>query len=137
EADAVLAWHLSSYGSCTPYRHSESGNSYPSVSTLLKKPPDFLSLQDRVVLGKFKVARHGEPTPTAESMQALVGHPRVFYDGRACELVEEPQKLKISRGAKGLTLSFQPSVPADKLFILRRAGQKVMLTVPSPWHTVL
>ena len=134
--EGYLSWRLWSEG-VMAYRHAESDPSDPGrpvdLVKLRKNPPDYLSLQDRIVLGKLKGV-----SLTAEAVRSLTGHPHLFFEATPCDLVERPQKLHLERTAKGLRLTLKPELGAQKTFRLRRLNERqVALTLASPWNPAL
>lgn len=134
ESSGYLSWRLWSHGVRTYHHSDENSAGRPvDVAKLIKNPPDYLSLQDRIVLGKMQ--RH---QMTADAVRALIGHPHLSFEAAPCELVERPQKLRLEQTPEGLRLSLQPQVKNDQPFRLRRLNERqVALTAPSPWNPVL
>jgi SNF2-related domain/Helicase conserved C-terminal domain len=134
QSQGYLSWRLWSNGIRT-YRHTDDHDDGRPVdlAKLAKNPPDYLSLQDRIVLGKMQGSR-----VTAEAVRALTGHPHLSFEAASCDLVERPQKLHLERTDEGLRLVLRPKLENGRLFLLRRLNERqVALTVPSPWNPVL
>ncbi|MCA9780743.1 MAG: hypothetical protein KC800_28675, partial [Candidatus Eremiobacteraeota bacterium] len=134
QTDGYLSWRLWTNG-VMAYRHADEGAPGRAVdlAKLAKNPPDYLSLQDRIVLGKM---RNGELT--ARAVRALVGHPHLSFEAGPCHLVERPQKLHLEKTPEGLQLELRPEIEEGKPFVLRRLNERqVALTVPSPWNPSL
>jgi SNF2 domain-containing protein/helicase-like protein len=134
ETEGYLSWRLWSNG-VRGYRHAGEYDAGRPVdlAKLAKNPPDFLTLQDRIVLGKL----HRDQL-TAEAIRALIGHPHLSFETAPCVLVERPQKLHLEKSPEGLRLVLRPELKSDQPFLLRRLNERrVAFTTPSPWNPVL
>ena len=132
--DAYLSWRLWS-GGVLAYKHRQDDHHGRPVDLvkLARNPPDYLTLQDRIVLGKLKGSNL-----TAAAVRALTGHPHLHFEAGPCDLVERPQKLHLERTPDGLSLSLVPPLKDGREFRLSRLNERqVALTVASPWNHVL
>ena len=132
-AEGFLSWRLWS-GGVMAYHHLGDNPGRPvDLIKLAKNPPDYLTLQDRIVLGKLDRKRL-----TAAAVRALIGHPHLSFEAEPCQLVERPQELHLERVQQGLKLSLRPTLGADQDFRLHRLNERqVALTVASTWNPVL
>ena len=112
-----LIWLLSLEGNLQALRQNakESGPSGSEVAltTLVKNPPDYLSEQDRVVVGKFRSGVHGRSITAsydARALQALVGHPHLFVEGERRALREASQTLELALTDEGYRLRLKPDL---------------------------
>jgi superfamily II DNA or RNA helicase len=109
-----LEWH------CLPEpqprrRNLASGElTQPSWASLLRKPPDYLLDQDRLVLGKVRPDRKHQYVVGAAAARELVGHPHLFRSERPCALVECEQTLYVDKSEAGFTLSLVPPMARDQ-----------------------
>ncbi len=135
QSQGYLSWRLWSE-EVMAYHHrddDEAAGRLVDLAKLAKDPPDYLSLQDRIVLGKLKGKRL-----TADAVRALSGHPHLYFEAEPCDLVERPQKLHLEREPAGLRLILRPQMKESRNFRLQRLNERqVALTVPSPWNPVL
>ncbi len=87
------------------------GNTTISWQTLLTKPPDFLSEQDRVAIGKVEKFGTGARTNcslTGAFWKAMLGHPNVERYGKPYSIVEMPPTLHCSRIDDRIRIEFKP-----------------------------
>ena len=132
--DGYLSWRLWTNGVMAYYHADQDAPGRAvDIAKLAKDPPDYLSLQDRIVLGKMRGSEM-----TARAVRSLVGHPHLSFEAGPCHLVERPQKLHLEKTPEGLQLELRPEIEEGKPFLLRRLNQRqVALTVPSPWNQAL
>ncbi len=87
------------------------GSTTISWQTLLTKPPDFLSEQDRVAIGKVEKFGTGARTNcslTGAFWKAMLGHPNVERYGMPYSIVEMPPTLHCSRIDDRIRIEFKP-----------------------------
>ena len=130
-----LSWHLDA-GELTPVKQKEGRNGWSNSSiawtTLLNKPPDFLSEQDRVVLGKVRrLGQHHQLT--ADAWTALLGHPHLFLQNEPARLEEFGLRLAVEQTPLGLVLTTQPPWQSgqDHALVLLGPG-RIGLCRPTP-----
>jgi hypothetical protein len=145
KAATRLQWCLGSSGTLRCVRQKLVRDEWRSDSsahlqTLIDKPPDYLSEQDRVVLGKLQRSRNwgGEVETTAAALEALIGHPNVLFEGRPCELVSTPLQLEVLEDDNGLALRTTPELRVGQAFALLRLDEDcVGLCIPTPAQSEL
>ena len=117
-----MAWHLDE-GTPLPVKEKQLRDGWSASSitwrTLMNKPPDFLTEQERVVLGKVRRYKDSWGEHFAfgvEAFRALVGHPNLYYKGKPCRLETVPLQLKVFRHGKNLRVETVPELQPGREF---------------------
>lgn len=132
-ADREVAWQLED-GELRPCWFDDQvvGDPIPwHVLTL--RPPTGLTLQDRKVLDGMRRNGSGYLEHTPASLQAAVGHPRLFFEGQPIGLRQKQQALHIETSSRGYTLQLLPEIPPNRSYwIARPEGGVATFYTPAP-----
>ncbi|MFN8611196.1 MAG: DEAD/DEAH box helicase [Vulcanimicrobiota bacterium] len=111
------------------------------LTALMRKPPDYLSDFDHKVLAAVEKRQWGRDIAVLDSspaVRALIGHPRVLFEGEPVRLHEVEQKLRILRSAGGYKLELKPQFGEGDGYRTRlRPGGVLEICFPSPWNETL
>jgi hypothetical protein len=111
------------------------------LTGLIRKPPEYLSDFDHKVLAAVEKRQWGRDIAvldTTPAVRALIGHPRVLFEGEPVRLQESQQKLHILRSTNGYKIDLKPHFGEGDGYRTRlKEGGVLEVCFPSRWNEVL
>ena len=138
--EGELYWEVGQQGLRALHQH-KGERSEVALAGLIRKPPDYLTDADHRVLAAVERRQWGRDVMIMDAtpaVRALLGHPRVLYEGEPVRLHEVEQKLHILRTATGYKVDLKPRFGRGDGYRLRwKEVGTVDVCFPSRWNELL
>ncbi|MBN9414536.1 MAG: DEAD/DEAH box helicase [Candidatus Eremiobacteraeota bacterium] len=135
-----LFWEVGQQGLRALHQH-QGQRTEVALSSLIRKPPEYLSDADHRVISSVERRQWGREIMVMDAtpaVRALLGHPRVLFEGEPVRLQEVDQKLHILRTTNGYKVDLKPHFAAGDGYRLRwKEVGLVEVCFPSRWNELL
>ena len=135
--EGELFWEIGHQG-LRALHHHQGQRTEVTLSSLISKPPDYLSDADHKVLAAVERRQWGREVMVVDAtpaVRALLGHPRVLFEGEPIRLHEIEQKLHLQRTANGYKVDLKPRFgPGDGYRLRWKEVGVVEVCFPSRWN---
>ncbi|MBX3166888.1 MAG: DEAD/DEAH box helicase [Candidatus Eremiobacteraeota bacterium] len=135
-----LFWEVGQQGLRALHQHQGERQEI-SLAQLIRKPPDYLTDADHKVLASVERRQWGREVMVMDAtpaVRALLGHPRVLFEGEPVRLHEVEQKLHLLRTAMGYKIDLKPRFgPGDGYRLRWKEAGVVEVCFPSRWNELL
>lgn len=135
-----LYWEVGQQGLRALHQHQGERREV-ALAGLIRKPPEYLSDADHRVLAAVERRQWGREVMVMDAtpaVRALLGHPRVLFEGEPVHLHEVEQKLHIQRTSNGYKVDLKPRFgPGDGYRLRWKETGRVEVCFPSRWNELL
>lgn len=135
-----LFWEVGQQGLRALHQH-QGERQEVSLANLIRKPPEYLTDADHKVLAAVERRQWGREVMVMDAtpaVRALLGHPRVLFEGEPVRLHEVEQKLHLQRTTTGYKVDLKPRFGAGDGYRLRwKESGLVEVCFPSRWNEML
>lgn len=138
--EGELFWEIGQQGLRALHQH-QGERKEVALAGLIRKPPDYLTDSDHKVLAAVERRQWGREVMVLDAtpaVRALLGHPRVLYEGEPVRLHEIEQKLHLQRTTTGYKVDLKPRFgPGDGYRLRWKEVGTVEVCFPSRWNELL
>lgn len=135
-----LFWEVGQQGLRALHQHQGERHEL-GLAQLIRKPPDYLTDADHKVLASVERRQWGREVMVMDAtpaVRALLGHPRVLFEGEPVRLHEVEQKLQLLRTTSGYKIDLKPRFGSGDGYRLRwKEAGVVEVCFPSRWNELL
>jgi superfamily II DNA or RNA helicase len=84
------------------------------------RPPDYFSAEDCQILQAVQADAWSSPVISQRALRLLSSHPRLYFQGRPCRLVERVQRLLLNQVSGDLVLKLTPTISTGREVLLEK-----------------